>query len=102
MKVRWAYAKPSRVRPAAWAAARILATLSRYRSGWTTYDTQPSPWRPARARAASERPPIQIGGPGRCTGFGSIETSLNRVNRSEEHTSELQSQFHLSFRLLLL
>ena len=34
--------------------------------------------------AASERPPIQIGGPGRWTGLGSIETFSNRVKRPEK------------------
>ncbi len=33
------------------------------------------------ASAASERPPIQIGGPGRCTGLGSMDTSSNWVKR---------------------
>src|SRR5689334_23767366 len=40
-------------------------------------------------------------GRGRCPMARSFLHSSHRVRRSEEHTSELQSQFHLVCRLLL-
>ena len=55
--------------------------LARNRSGVTRYETQPSPRRAALRRAASDRPPTQIGGPPGWTGFGSSTTSVKRVKR---------------------
>src|SRR5689334_24333310 len=50
------------------------------------------------AGVALQRRPPRLGGAG---GRGERAGSLRRQGRSEEHTSELQSQFHLVCRLLL-
>src|SRR5438309_7903539 len=56
--------------------------------------------RPACAAAGDRRlwPSADGGLPEGCAGRGA---TLSNANRSEEHTSELQSQFHLVCRLLL-
>src|SRR5689334_23406827 len=62
-----------------------------------------------QAAAAAEADPAVMGGIGtmdlgrRLAGFGTLRgwNLLPGPDRSEEHTSELQSQFHLVCRLLL-
>src|SRR6266568_3296767 len=57
----------------------------------------------ARARALDDRPPATDLWPGIATGIGLAPGAhpVVSLGRSEEHTSELQSQFHLVSRLLL-
>src|SRR5689334_24478706 len=50
-----------------------------------------SPNRPARTRSTTSR----------TTGWQAVHMASMQNRRSEEHTSELQSQFHLVCRLLL-
>src|SRR2546422_7612608 len=49
-------------------------------------------------KCAGPRPPSRRCPPGRCS---LQKTAQNMINRSEEHTSELQSRLHLVCRLLL-
>src|SRR5438309_8637874 len=62
----------------------------------TLFRSSSSETAPARRPTIRSRPSAAPGASGR-----TVETSSTRTSRSEEHTSELQSQFHLVCRLLL-
>src|SRR5439155_8988368 len=57
------------------------------------------PRRPADARAADPEPPALS--PGGDVQSAKVDARLSQTERSEEHTSELQSRGHLVCRLLL-
>src|SRR5689334_23728027 len=58
-----------------------------------------SPWRRSRWSAAIRC--VSVSTTGRSCGAGRSISGRTNTARSEEHTSELQSQFHLVCRLLL-
>src|SRR2546422_3252938 len=61
-----------------------------------------SPWRDRPAsHAPSGRPPSRVGRPASFSAPPTARTRCRAANRSEEHTSELQSRLHLVCRLLL-
>src|SRR5690349_22122158 len=57
-------------------------------------------WRSARAALARSKPPLSCAR-GCGAGAASSESADQRISRSEEHTSELQSRRDLVCRLLL-